>query len=78
MTFDEWIAHGITQGWCGPPVCNTHDGTPTTQEEDDDFDDGGDPCIGIIRLYPDTTTRDQVAANHSPTTWRQLEVRGKN
>jgi hypothetical protein len=78
MTYDEWIAHGITQGWCGPPVCDTHDGTPTTEEEDDDFNAGGDPCIGIVRLYADNATREAVETNHSPTNWRQKEARGTN
>lgn len=77
MTFDQWIAHGIAQGWCGPAICDTHDGTPTTADEDHDFDNGHDPCIHIIRLYPDTETRDQVVANHPPSTWRNTHVNAK-
>lgn len=71
LTFDEWISHGITEGWAGPPVCSTHDGTPTSAAEDDDFYAGHDPCIHIIRLYPDHTTRDAVETNHTPSQWRK-------
>lgn len=70
MTFDQWMQYGIDQGWAGPPVCDIHDGLPTTAAEDDEFMDGGDPCVHIIRLYPDAETKAGVEANHSPTVWR--------
>lgn len=69
MTFEEWMTHGIKQGWCGPPVCHTHDGVPTTQQEDEDFDEA-EPCVHIIRLYESLEQRDEVEANHSPSQWR--------
>ena len=71
MTFEEWQQYGVAQGWAGPPVCQTHDGTPTTGAEDNEFDAGYDPCIHIIRLYADTETRDAVEMNHSPSQWRK-------
>ena len=67
----EWLAIGINHGWCGPPVCETHDGTPTSSVEDDEFDEGQDPCIHILRLYSDDKTRAAVEANHSPSQWRK-------
>ncbi|MFZ9715859.1 MAG: hypothetical protein ACO3CH_00180 [Ilumatobacteraceae bacterium] len=70
IDFDEWIAIGISKGWCGPPVCYTHDGLPTTAAEDEEFEDGSDPCMHIIRLYEDGAHQQAVADNHSPTTWR--------
>lgn len=69
--FNHWLAAGITAGYCGPAVCETHDGTPTTAGEDDQFDDGADPCIPILRLYPDAATKAAVETNHSPSVWRQ-------
>jgi hypothetical protein len=57
-------------GWCGPAVCSTHDGLPTSEPEDAEFEDGGDPCIHVIRLYEDSTHKEAVEANHSPSTWR--------
>jgi hypothetical protein len=64
--FDTWITHGIEAGYCGPPVCYTHDGIPTTAAEDED----DEPCLHVIRLYPDEETRAGVEENHSPTIWR--------
>ena len=34
VDFDLWLKYGIEQGFCGPPVCYTHDGIPTSEEED--------------------------------------------
>jgi len=41
--FDDWLAFGIKQGFCGPPVCSTHDGIPTSEEEDLLWEEE-DPC----------------------------------
>jgi hypothetical protein len=70
MKFDEWLQIGLTEGWCGPSVCETHDGTPTSIDEDFAFDRGEDPCIHIIRLYEDSETKAAVEENHSPSIWR--------
>lgn len=75
QNFGTWLAAGIAAGYCGPAVCETHDGTPTTNDEDKQFEDGYDPCIYILRLYPvpatRDATRDAVEANHSPSVWRK-------
>ncbi len=70
MTYDEWIQLGISSGWVGPAVCYTHDGLPTTPEEDWGFDQGGDPCIHILRLYDDAEVKKAVQENHAPSVWR--------
>jgi hypothetical protein len=70
VEFEEWVQIGIVKGWCGPPVCEPHDGLPTSEAEDDQMMEGEDPCLHIIRLYPDDATREAVEANHSPTVWR--------
>lgn len=54
-------------GFCGPAVCCIHDGVPTTAEEDED----DEPCLHILRLYPDDETRQSVESNHSPSVWRK-------
>lgn len=69
MEFEEWLQIGITEGFCGPAVCYTHDGLPTTIAEDEEFE-SGDPCIHIIRLYEDATIKQGVEVNHSPSVWR--------
>ena len=52
MTYDEWLEVGISSGFCNKPVCGTHDGTDMTDEEAAAFEDGGDPCIPVVRLLP--------------------------
>ena len=50
MTQDEWLSFGIVHGYCSPLVCQTHDGVPMSEEEEAEFEDGGDPCIPVVRL----------------------------
>jgi hypothetical protein len=69
MTFDEWMQIGLTNAWCGPAVCYTHDGTPMTGDEEQELYES-DPCIHIIRLYEDEDTKLKVEENHSPSIWR--------
>jgi hypothetical protein len=69
MDFEEWLRIGIENNWAGPAVCFTHDGLPTTQAEDEEFDNG-DPCIHIVRLYDDESQKREVEENHSPSVWR--------
>lgn len=70
LTAEQWIEYGIKQGWCGPPVCYTHDGVPTTQDEDTDFEQY-DPCVTIVRMYDNEMMRDEVEQNHSASIWRK-------
>jgi hypothetical protein len=70
MTYEEWLQAGLDAGFCGPAVCSTHDGIPTTQAEDEEFEEG-DPCINIIRLYESPEVKAEVEANHSPSVWRK-------
>lgn len=74
MSFEDWLKAGIDGGWCGPPVCHTHDGLPTSAAEDDQFEDGGEPCQHIIRLYPDAAAKAAIEANHSPSVWRRTNA----
>jgi hypothetical protein len=69
MQYQDWLKLGIEQNWCGPAVCYTHDGLPTSESEDQEFEEG-DPCIHIIRLYEDDEVKAGVEANHSPSIWR--------
>lgn len=70
MTFDEWVEEGYVRGWIGPPVCETHDGLPLSEEELQSFDEGQDPCIHILRLYEDAESKESVECFHSPSIWR--------
>lgn len=70
---EEWLQAGITNGWCGPVVCEVHGGPPTTKAEDDEFEASGDPCLDIVRIYKNPQQKADVEANHSPSVWRNLE-----
>jgi hypothetical protein len=70
LTFDEWISYGIEKGWCGPPVCYTHDGLPMSEQEYAEFDEGQDPCSHIVRMYEDIDMKKSIEENHSPSQWR--------
>lgn len=70
-TWQEWYDYGLAQGYIGPSVCSTHDGIPSTAEEDEEFDEGHDPCIFVIRMYADPDERKAVEENHSPSVWRK-------
>jgi hypothetical protein len=74
MTFDEWIAYGIEKGWCGPPVCYTHDGLPMSEQEYAEFDEGQDPCTHIVRMYEDIDMKKSIEDNHSPSQWRNSYI----
>lgn len=69
LDFEQWLRQGIENGWAGPAVCATHDGLPTTEAEDAEFEEN-DPCIHIIRLYDNVDQKAAVEENHSPSVWR--------
>jgi hypothetical protein len=71
MTYDEWIEIGLKNKFCGPAICETHDGLPMTLEEEDEFFQGFDPCIHIVRLYESSEIATLVEENHSPSNWRK-------
>lgn len=70
MTFEEWMKYGQDQGYCSPRVCATHDGIPTTLLEELEWEDGGDPCITIIRPYMDAADKEAVEQNFAAFQWR--------
>lgn len=47
----EWLDIGIANGWVSDPFCYTHDGDPyMTEEEEKEWEDGGDPCAPVIKI----------------------------
>ena len=74
LNFDEWITYGIKKGWCGPPVCSTHDGLPMSEQEDTEFGEGQDPCVHIVRMYDDIDMKKEIENNHSPSQWRNSYI----
>ena len=51
MNFDEWLKIGRDNKWISEPVCNTHKGLPSTDDEEKQWIDGEDPCQHALRLY---------------------------
>jgi hypothetical protein len=63
VNLEPWITTGIDNGWISRPVCSTHDGVPTTHDEDVEWEEGGDPCIYAVRLFADDEERKAVEDN---------------
>ena len=74
LGFDEWMSYGIKKGWCGPPVCHTHDGLPMSEQEDIEFGEGQDPCIHVVLMYDDIDMKKEIENDNSPSQWRNSYV----
>lgn len=70
LSFDLWYEIGLRQGFIGPFVCATHDGVPSTLEEDNENEAGNDPCTYVARRYFSPEEKQRVEENHSPSVWR--------
>lgn len=51
MDIYEWLQYGISRGWCSETHCATHDGVPSTEGEDADWEEGFDPCQVVVRIW---------------------------
>lgn len=51
MDFVDWVNYGVEQGWCTPIHCDTHEGPMLTEDEAAEFDEGGDPCYPVVRIW---------------------------
>lgn len=67
--FEQWIRWGWEQGWVSPIVCNSHDGVPMSEAEEEEWEEG-DPCIHVVRLYESDFHKKQVERNCPPAVWR--------
>ena len=70
MDFDTWARIGYESGWCSPPMCYTHDGLPLTAGEEEELNEGHDPCIYIIRLYESVEQKKSCEAMNPAAVWR--------
>jgi hypothetical protein len=49
--FREWLEIGLSEGWISEPFCHTHNGDPYMTEEDEkQWEEGGDPCCHVLKL----------------------------
>lgn len=47
----QWLKIGYDNGWISDAFCQTHDGVPWSEEEEAEWEDGGDPCALCFRFY---------------------------
>ena len=72
MDFDEWLKIGLDSGFCGPVICETHDGFPMSAEEWSIAElDGEPPCMHMLRVYNDDEHKEAIEKDHSPSQWRK-------
>jgi hypothetical protein len=49
--FEIWLENGIERGWITEPFCNTHEGDPFMEEEEqEEWEAGGDPCQVVVKI----------------------------
>ena len=49
--FEIWLENGIERGWVTESFCNTHEGDPyMNEEEQKEWEEGGDPCQVVIKI----------------------------
>ena len=71
LNFMAWLDYGLQHNFCGTMVCYNHDGVPmTVGEEQDD-----EPCVPIVRIYDTIEQKIDVENNHSPSIWRQTNLK---
>jgi hypothetical protein len=51
MNYFDWRDLGISKGWISEPFCDTHNAGPITDEEEQAWEDGQDPCMFVFRIY---------------------------
>jgi hypothetical protein len=50
VEFEIWLKSGYDRGWVSDVFCNTHDGAPMTDEEEEEWSEGGDPCSFHVKV----------------------------
>ena len=53
MDFFEWRDLGIANKWISEPFCDTHDTGYMTEEEQQEWENGNDPCMVVFRVWED-------------------------
>jgi hypothetical protein len=50
VEFEIWLKNGYDRGWVSDVFCDTHEGPPLTEEESQEWDEGGDPCSFHVKI----------------------------
>ena len=51
MDFFEWRDLGLANKWISEPFCDTHDTGYMTEEEEQAWENGEDPCMVVFRVW---------------------------
>jgi len=51
IEFLDWLNQGVNRGWVSEAVCVTHNGLPSTEDEDSEWEEGYDPCVPGLRIW---------------------------
>lgn len=51
LEFEIWLKNGYDRGWISDVFCDTHDGPPMSDEEMQEWDEGGDPCSFHVKVH---------------------------
>jgi hypothetical protein len=70
MNIDEWLQYGIDRGYCTPTCCATHDGIYITADEEEQTQEGDDPCVHVTRLSHELAHHKALEANSNETWYR--------
>jgi hypothetical protein len=60
VDYFDWRDFGISKGWISEPFCDTHDAGPITEEEEQAWESGDDPCMFVFRIYEEKIRHDLV------------------
>ena len=50
IAFVDWLDYGMKHGYCSDQFCSTHDVAPMHETEEQEWQQGGDPCMHVVRL----------------------------
>jgi hypothetical protein len=60
MDYFDWRDLGIVNGWISEPFCDTHDSGYMTEEEQQEWESGNDPCMMVFRIWEENIKTDSV------------------
>ena len=55
LEFEIWLKNGYDRGWISDVFCDTHDGPPMSDEEMQEWEEGGDPCSFHVKVHEVTS-----------------------
>jgi hypothetical protein len=56
LSLVDWLEYGHAHGYCTGVSCDLHDGVELTDAELEALDNGGEPCIPVVRIWASVET----------------------